>query len=420
MFAAETLVTWDDGQLWGLCSPRLTRNGELEIVPMFRSGVVGVCSAAALLMTLGACTGGPPATPAAPAALTMKRGTCGAGWKAPHGGEQDILVHNADSVTMDVDLIDPATGGVYAEVDGFGAGTTRPVHVDLGRGDYAFRCLFDGADAFTGPTVKVTDGPARGAPAIKPVTEQDLRDAVTTYRAYVAGGLDTLVADAAALRGQVAAGDLGGARAAWLTAHLDYNRLGAAYDTFGDLGDAIDGMPDGLPDGVNDPGFTGLRRLEYGLWHGQALPSLAPPVDRLVADVGRLHDEFAKDQTDPNDLPRRAHEIMENAVQFELTGDADFGSGTGLATIDANLTGTQAVLDALAPVIGPRYAAWPDVATWMNRARALVVAQHHPDGTWTAPKALAPPDREKLDGAVGQLLETLAPIAVIGEVRRTS
>ena len=37
-------------------------------------------------------------------------------------------------------------------------------------------------------------------------------------------------------------GDLNG-----VTAHLDYQRLGAAYDAFGDLGDAIDGLPAGIP-----------------------------------------------------------------------------------------------------------------------------------------------------------------------------
>ncbi len=28
------------------------------------------------------------------------------------------------------------------------------------------------------------------------------------------------------------------------TAHLTYQRLGAAYDAFGDFGDEIDGLPD--------------------------------------------------------------------------------------------------------------------------------------------------------------------------------
>jgi iron uptake system component EfeO len=215
-------------------------------------------------------------------------------------------------------------------------------------------------------------------------------------------------------------GDQNASRAAWLTAHLAYERLGAAYDTFGDFADEIDGMPDGLPAGVRDPDFVGLRRIEYGLWHGQSPASLAPYGDKLGAAVAGLRENFPKERTDPNDLPLRSHEIMENALQFELTGQADQGSGTGLATIGANLDGTQAVLNALAPVMTKRYAGWPSVATWIANTRALVAKGKRPDGTWIAPTALDPQTRTRLNAAVSQLLEVLAPIAAIGDVRRTS
>lgn len=48
---------------------------------------------------------------------------------------------------------------------------------------------------------------------------------------------------------------------------------------------------------------------------------------------------FPTQDFDPGDLPLRAHEILENALQFELTGDTDEGSGTNLATVDSNLAG---------------------------------------------------------------------------------
>jgi iron uptake system EfeUOB component EfeO/EfeM len=163
-----------------------------------------------------------------------------------------------------------------------------------------------------------------------------------------------------------------------------------------------------------------LRRIEYGLWHGQAPASLASIGEQLGADVAGLRQDFPKEQTDPNDLPLRAHEIMENALQFELTGQADQGSGTELATIGANLDGTQAVLNALAPLMTKRYAGWPQVSTWIARTRALVAAGHRPDGTWIAPTALDRQTRMRLDAAVSQLVEVLAPIAAIGDVRRTS
>jgi iron uptake system component EfeO len=357
-----------------------------------------------LLLGVAACTGAGPA----PAAVEVTRGGCGTGWAKPHGGDQTIRVHNVGTVTMEVQLVDPATHGVYAEVESLAPGATRPIRLVLARGRYAFTCLPEDSDVETGPAVTVPDGPARGAEAVPAVSEVDLT-----------AGLAALTSGVGGLRAAVRSGDRLRSRDAWLTAQLAYGRLGAAYDTFGDLAGAIDGTPAGLPGGVRDPGFTGLRRVEWGLWHGEAMPAVATVADRLAGDVATLRKEFAAERTDPNDLPLRAHEILENSLQFELTGDADQGGGAGLAIISANLDGTRAVLDAIAPVLQPRYPGWAGVNDELAALRKLVGAQHR-NGRWTAPRALSRPDRERLDGALGQLLEHLAPIAAIGEVRRTS
>jgi iron uptake system component EfeO len=375
-------------------------------------------SATACALVLSGCTG--QDSPSDALTVTVSRGNCGTGWKAPHSGLQTVQISNVGTVTTEVDLIDPATGGIYAEVEGLAPNTSRPMQLDLGRASYAFRCLAEDTDAVTGPTIQVTEGAPPAVPAVLPVSGQDLGGAVTEYRGYVTAGLAGLAGEVNQLVRTLRGGDLVAARAAWLRAHLAYERLGAAYDTFGDFADKIDGMPDGLVAGVGDPRFGGLRRIEYGLWHGRSPASLAPVGDRLVADVAGLRADFPKQRTDPNDLPLRAHEIMENALQFELTGQADQGSGTGLATIGANLDGTQAVLHALAPVMSKRYAGWPQVAIWLAKTRAQVAEGRRPDGTWIAPTALDQQTRMRVNAAVSQLVEVLAPIAAIGDVRRTS
>jgi iron uptake system component EfeO len=367
---------------------------------------------------LGGCTGGTHPAASQDVALTINRGSCGQAWSAPSGTPATFQIHNGDTATAEVYLIDPGTGGIFAEIDGLAPGATRPMRVQLGRGDYALRCVAEDTDAATGPTVHLAFANPSAAPAVLPVTIQDMYDTVRRYRAYVTTGLSTLDGDAVGLAAALRAGDLDASRRAWLTAHLAYERLGAAYGTFDDFADKLDGRPDGLPDGVPDADFVGLRRIEYGLWHGESPAALAGTGDRLVADVAALRKAFPAQQTDPADLPLRAHEIMEDAERFELTGAADQGSGTGLATVDANLDGTQAVLDAIAPVLQPRYPGWAAMAASLTATRSLVEAQHHGDA-WTAPAALARADRERLDAAVGQLLEQLAPIAEIGEMRRS-
>lgn len=376
-----------------------------------------VAAAVVLTVAATAACSSPAPTPKDPG-IQIARGRCGVGWDRPQGGNQTIALHNTDSVTMEVELVDPATSGVYAEVESLAPGTSRSFSLVLANGTYAFTCLPDGSDAETGPSVTIKDGPAEGATAIIPVDETTLAPAVKTYRAHVAAGLTTLAGNVASLRTALGSGDRVRSRRAWLVAQLAYNRLGAAYDTFGDSADAIDGMPDGLPGGVHDKDWTGLRRIEYGLWHNEPMPALAALGTRLSGDVASLHRDFDKERTDPNDLPLRSHEILENTLQFELSGSEDQGAHAELAVMSANLDGTRMVLDAIGPEIQPRYPAWPTVQTEMAELKKLVDS-HAKGGTWAPVQSLSTHDREELDGKLGRLLEDLAPIAAIGEVRRT-
>ena len=354
-----------------------------------------------------------PAGATLPAAIEASVTGCGTGWSRPRAGEQVLSLRNDGATAADVMLIDPATGAVYAELEGMGPGVTRQVRLVLGGGTYTFRCGDDGGgDPVTGPSTRI-DGPPGGSPGILPVTDDDLYAPARSYTKYVSAGLDRLVAKTETLRDAVDGGDLDAARSAWTPAHVSYERLGAAYGTFGDFDGAINGGPAGLPGGVHDAGFTGFHRLEYGLWHGQSASSLRDVADRLVRDTRALKDDFPKQRLDPADLPLRAHEILENTLQFQLTGHADQGSDTTLETAAANIEGTREVLHVLRPVIGPRYPRLPEIDAWLDRMDAMLKGRSSVDRLSTA-------QRERLNGTAGHLLELLASVATICEPRRTS
>ncbi len=289
--------------------------------------------AAVLTVAATAACSAPAPTPPRSPGVQVARGRCGVGWTAPSGGDQTIDVHNTDSVTMEVELVDPASHGVYAEIESLAPGTSRPFHLVLANGTYAFTCLPEDSDLETGPSVTIKNGPSTGAAAVVPVSETDLAPAVKSYRTHVAAGLATLAANVTSLRSALSSGDRGRSQQAWLVAQLAYNRLGAAYDTFGDSADAIDGTPDGLPGGVHDHDWAGLRRIEYGLWHQEPLPALGTLAAHLSGDVATLRHDFDAERTDPNDLPLRSHEILENALQFELSGVEDQGAHSELAVL---------------------------------------------------------------------------------------
>ncbi|WP_370949290.1 EfeM/EfeO family lipoprotein [Amycolatopsis sp. cg5] len=337
--------------------------------------------------------------------ISVSRSSCAEGWNAKPG-RQTLQVRNTGAVTAEVELIDPGTGMVYGEIEGLGAGTVRALPVELGNGDYAFRCLPEGDAPFVGPKAHVSGGAERRGPAVVPVTNADLLGPVKAYHEYVQNGLGTLTEQVAAVKTAVRGGNRAASQSAWLTAHLTYERLGAAYDAFGDADAAI-----------NETGFHGL---EAGLWRGDDLAKLVPVTEQLETDVRGLREFFAGAQIDQNDLGLRAHEIMENSLQFELTGKTDGGSGTSLATVLANVDGTSAVLDVLRPLLTPRFPGLSTVDKWMNRTRTAVSAARRADGTWTPLAQLDPALRQRINGSVAELTEQLAPIAAIAEPRRVS
>jgi len=343
---------------------------------------------------------------------------CGKGFTAPKPGRQTFQVHNTGKKTSEVYLIDPSTAAVYGEVENLAPGISRDLQATIGSGSYAWRCVPSGEKAVTSATVRVSGGGA--TTALVPTTEQDLAGPLAAYKTYVAQGLTTLQSDVDKLRGDLRSGNLTAAKADWLTGHTQYASLGAAYGTFQDFDAKINGRPAGLPDGVRDKDFTGFHRIEYGLWHGEPAATLSPLADQLGKDVAGLRADFPKQEFDPGDLPLRAHEILENTLQFELTGEADQGSGTMLATAEANIQGTKKLLELLRPLIQTRNPkVLPTVNAQLARTEKLVLAAKSGAG-WTPVDQLPAIQRQRLNGAMGQLLEDLAPIPDLLEIRKSA
>lgn len=374
--------------------------------------------------------------PAAPS-IDVSVARCGHGWTPGPAGSQTLRLHNIGGQPAEVQVIMPATGGVAGELDALGPDAVRELRVDLGSGTYALRCELEGDDPVVGPHVRVT-GSGRGGPVVKPVTYNDLYGPAQAYQKIVTAKLDPLVTKVDRLRDAIRGGDRDAAREAWLPAHLAYERLGGAYGAFGDLGDAIDGLPQpwghlpprngdqpgtgedrggGGNGGFDEKGFTGFHRIERGLWHDESMTALRGPADTLAGDVRDLREQFSQERIDPLDLGLRAHEILEDAERVELTGQSDQGSGTELATVSANIEGTRDVMSVLRPLLRTRYPGLRDADAWLDRTDRVLAAQDH-DGRWTPPEDLSTADREKVNGAVAGALERLAPIAEICEPRR--
>jgi high-affinity iron transporter len=376
-----------------------------------RRAVPAAALAVTVLTVALAAAGGAAVSGRSGDALAISESTCGDPPAVQAAGPVDFTVTDEARDFAAVYLIKPAGNLVYAEIPSLPPGASRPLAATLGAGSYAVRCVFTNGVIETSNTYEVRGTTQNATAGFAPLPDLDMEGPVDAYRAYVGAALPGLLTACQTLDADVARGDLAAAEADWLAAHLDYERLGAAYNSFGDFDDAIDGTATGLPQGTATASWTGFFRLEYGLWHGQGAAALKPYADRLVSSVQGLIADFPSEEVDPGDLPLRAHEILENALQFQLTGIADYGSGTTLATVYANTQGTAEVLGVLKPLITARAAGLlPTIDGWIGAVQADLLADRSADGTWTPVSQLSTSARQRLDGDLGELLEQLSVI----------
>ena len=379
-------------------SPRL-RLGALAAATMF-------AAAAALAVA---------ANGAAPAANVLQLaegpGACGAPPGRLTAGPVSFQVTDETRDFVNVYVVAAKGDDVYAEIQDLAPHSTLPLSTDLGAGSYAVRCIFSDGVTGTSASIQITGSTDAAVPGYPALPDLDLQTPVHEYTTWVAGQLPNLLTDSRTLDADVAAGDMSAAKSAWLTAHLDYERLGAAYNAFGDFDGQIDGMAGGLPNGVQDSTWTGFFAIEYALWHGEPQQKTRALTKGLVTSVAGLIQDFPSEEVDPGDLALRTHEILENALQFQLTGIADYGSGTTLATVYANTQGTQELLGILTPLIEPRD---PQLLAEAEQGlagfRQDLQAEDSGGGAWTPVSQLSQAQRQRIDADLGRLLETLSDV----------
>jgi high-affinity iron transporter len=389
--------------------------------PWLVAGVLIVVPALAAGVAIAAM---PAAASNAADAVTVSKTECAPEFTSAQSGSQTFTVANNSGMAGEINL-DNAAGAVVGEIETLGPGTTAPLSADLGNGTYTFVCLMGSQSATSSQQVQVTAKTAAGgaAPvAVKPVTVAELTPPNKLYQAYAAAQLKDLAGEVATIKTDLGKNDIAQAKTDWLAAQLDWERVGASYDSFGDLGLAVDGLPTGFVKGVNDPGFTGLHRLEYGLWHGQSAAELLSVTDVLAKNVATVQKNLTSDDLagDPTQLPLRVHEIIEDALRDHLSGIDDEGGNAAYAQTWADTQVDRVVLGEESALINDRDPGL--VATAQSELSALdtaLLATKTSGGQWQSLTAVSLGQRQHVDAAIGALLETLAVVPDLLEVPPT-
>lgn len=339
--------------------------------------------------------------------ITITAETCAPEWTTAHTGTQTFAVSNKAGMSGEVMLMD-ANGGIAGEIETLGPGTTADLVATLSASPHHFRCIWSNGDLVKSAEVTPT-GDAVVAPlATRPASVPELTPANDAYIAYARAQLGRLASQVQTLRSTLASGNLAASRSRWLDAQVAWELVGASYNSFGDPGVAIDGFPSGLPKGPADPKFTGLHRIEYGLFHGQSPTSLVPATDRLLADITSLRKQVAEVASDPVDLTLRAHEILEDAQRDHLSGVDNFGGNAAYPMTWANLQVTRTVWTQLATPIKSRNAKLFSQAEQAFDRLEAALAAVRVNGTWSTPGQASVMQRAQINAALSEALEIAA------------
>lgn len=357
-----------------------------------------------------------PGTP-----VQVSQEACGSGWSGGAAGPVTLALWNASGRNAEAALENASTHEYLLYAENLGADVTRSVTVTLGPGSYRLLCFVDDETGVAGPAQQVT-GSYAGAltPAVLPVSTTDLIEPLLAYQRWISGRLTILQNKLARFEKRLHRGDWERAKRSWLATHRAWIVLGAAYDTFGDVGDAIDGRPTAGVDPATDRSLTGFHKIEALLW-AQGRPTrhrmravILPAVRTMAASVTRIQQGWGTTfQVAPIDMGLRTHEILEDGLRWDLTGRTDAGSHTTLAALDAEVTGTRAVLSFLRPLLQPRDRDLAATDAWLHRFKADVDRYHRAKHVWAPLQDLGTGQLERLHADLDQTLEYLSEIAVL-------
>jgi high-affinity iron transporter len=267
--------------------------------------------------------------------------------------------------------------------------------------------------AITGVQGEVRGASQTPSSELSPLPAALFRKPEAEYRIYGVHQLTSMEGQITRLEQALAANDRAVAQNAWRSAYASYMRLGAVYlaGEVATLNQKINGNPGGLQGGPASPEFSGLHRIEYGLWGTAAPRTLLGSARQLSIDVHKLKGLLPRVSITPLEYATRAHEILEDAVRDLLSGTDVPLSGEGVLATDAGLGATKEVFQTLRPLLKGRENVSlivPRELAALQRTMSSLADQH--EGQLPSNGALTQQQSELLNSSMGAALETLAQI----------
>src|SRR5918997_2317511 len=245
---------------------------------------------------------------------------------------------------------------------------------------------------------------------VAPRVAADLAAGVASYRQYVLEQAGQTREASVAFTDAVRAGDLPAARAAYAPSRVGWERIEPVAGLVEELDGRLDARVDDFA-GVDDPDFTGWHRLEHLLFAQGSTEGGAPFADQLDADLVTLETELAEADITALDVAQGAGELVEEVSRGKITGEEDRYAHTDLWDFAANIEGSAAAVERLAPALqaqDPELLA--AVEAGLTGVREGLAPYALPDGGYASYETLPEDDRRRLSAQLAALSEDLSRV----------
>ncbi|ASP17188.1 Imelysin [Neisseria sp. oral taxon 020 str. F0370] len=278
--------------------------------------------------------------------------------------------------------------------------------VTLMPGTYEMTC-----GLLTNPRGKlvVTDSGFKADPAQADMAK--LAQPLADYKVYVQGEAKLLVEKTEKFAAAVKAGKVDEAKALFADTRVHYERIEPIAELFNELDPAIDSREDDYKEKAKDDAFTGFHRIEHALWVDNKIDDkVKETADKLDKDVKALKAEIDVLSFPPSKVVGGAAALIEEVAGTKITGEEDRYSHTDLSDFQANIDGSQKIVELFRPMIAEKDKALLDtVDANFKQINDILAKYKKGDGFETYDK-LSEADRTQLKAPINTLAEELGKL----------
>lgn len=235
--------------------------------------------------------------------------------------------------------------------------------------------------------------------------------ALEEYKVYVLEQIDETIAATTVFTDAVRASDVEAAQAAYAPSRQGWERIEPVAGLVEEIDGAVDARVDDF-EGVDDPAFTGWHRIEHLLWEENDAEAAAPFADQLDEDLQTLRTEVTAMDIPPAALVVGASELIEEVATGKITGEEDRYAHTDLWDFAANVEGSEAGIELLAPALEE---ADPDLLAAIEanftELEAQLAEYEDGEGGYLDYTELTSDDRDAMAATLAELSENLSQMA---------